>query len=349
MVRSIQRIEQALAAIAEQVETLRAASCKRYQRYLHQLSQSLQRQLLAAAYQVCTQFYPDEFLALGCSERQALQQAIRQIGSQGEERLRELAAEPAFHEPAFQGSLPATLPVQLPNKLPLTAEQWQLIREKLLRQRPAPEDGGQSEVVKGESAGSDSDLAAVPPAELRETITLSSLVAASASEPPAGARGDDFPQEQLLLGNPDRLAQWFQQVEVGIAEVLQAISVETNRTLRAAAILPTRLPPQLLDAAVQSEESSPAGGPAPNLLHLLVEAEREGDEAGKESAVLQVTAICLRLTELEFADAVLAAERQQLRDLASQVAKLSQQYQKLQRERAIASAEAAWRASWHEG
>ncbi|MHC5831391.1 MAG: hypothetical protein ACYT04_89355, partial [Nostoc sp.] len=66
------------------------------------------------------------------------------------------------------------------------------------------------------------------------------------------------------------------------------------------------------------------------------------------SGLTQIMAINLRLGEIEFADVTLSSERRQIRSILVQLNKLGREYQKTHRERAIAEAEAAWRASWFE-
>jgi hypothetical protein len=62
--------------------------------------------------------------------------------------------------------------------------------------------------------------------------------------------------------------------------------------------------------------------------------------------VTQLIAIQLRLSEIEFADTNVRTARNQVRQLESKLASLGREYHKRQRERTIAEAEAAWRASW---
>ncbi|NJL00098.1 MAG: hypothetical protein HC910_05840 [Spirulinaceae cyanobacterium SM2_1_0] len=363
MVKSIQRIEQELAVIAKQVETLKTEGCDRYRLYLQQLGQSVQRQLVTAAYQVCTQAYPDEFLALSYGQRQELQQALRQTSRQSAARLLDLIAEPALRSPDS-----ADLPARILSKLPLTPEQLQRIREKLRQhQADAPDaeastpsdlptttpDPEPATASDGEVTSELSDFGDIPEAEPRESVVLplpvnlgSMALATTTSELEHDRPAHREPPAPLPLDNPERLARWFQQVETGITKELQTLSNEVNRCLRTAAIFSADLPPKLLEAAVQAEEAGAAVGNSPNLLNLLIEAEREGDEENREALVLQVTAVCLRLPEVEFSDATLRASRQALRELLTKAGKLSKQYQKLQREQAIANAEAAWRSSW---
>lgn len=142
---------------------------------------------------------------------------------------------------------------------------------------------------------------------------------------------------------PDRLEQWQEQLEEAIAQTLQAVSLETNRLLRKNGIIPDKLPEAVLEAATKVEASSEATPGSPNLLNLLMETESEEEE---DSTLTRIVAIKLRLSEIEFADPTLSAVRTQIRNLSAKGSKLQRDYHKKQRERAVARAEAAWRASW---
>lgn len=148
--------------------------------------------------------------------------------------------------------------------------------------------------------------------------------------------------------NPMKLAQWQQNLEMAIASTLKTVSSDTNCLLQQAGILPKKLPlSPLLEAAVNSlENSAEATAGPPNLLNLLIETENQ-DES-KDSTVTHIIAIYLRLSEVEFTDVRVRAGRNQIRNLLLQLNKLGQEYHKKQRERAVAEAEAAWRASWLE-
>ncbi|HEY9665628.1 MAG TPA: hypothetical protein V6C91_02435 [Coleofasciculaceae cyanobacterium] len=87
MARPIERIEQDLAALEEAVAQLRVEFHTAYSQYLKLLGQIMQRQLIQASYQICTQGYPEAFLNLPFSHRQKLQQSIRQLGKQAQEQL----------------------------------------------------------------------------------------------------------------------------------------------------------------------------------------------------------------------------------------------------------------------
>jgi hypothetical protein len=145
---------------------------------------------------------------------------------------------------------------------------------------------------------------------------------------------------------PEQLREWQEQLEQAIAQTLQTLSLDTNRILQKNGIIPDKLPPAVLEAAVQVEASE-AGAGSPNLLNLLMEAESEGEN--EDSTLTRIIAINLRLSEIEFADPTLSAGRNQIRKLSARVSSLQREYYKKQRERAVAQAEAAWRSSWFDG
>lgn len=156
------------------------------------------------------------------------------------------------------------------------------------------------------------------------------------------------PAKQERFTNPIELVKWQQQVEKAIASTLKMLSSQSNSVLQQARMLPDKLPlTPLLEAATSSIEATPEAinGP-PNLLNLLVETD--SDRESPESTVTQVTAIHLRLVEIEFADATVRSGRNQIRNLLAKVSKIEREYQKKQRERDVAEAEAAWRSSWFE-
>ncbi|UBF24904.1 hypothetical protein K9N68_25105 [Kovacikia minuta CCNUW1] len=152
---------------------------------------------------------------------------------------------------------------------------------------------------------------------------------------------------------PIHLAQWQQDLERAIAQELQTASHAANRLLQQAGVLPRKLPEPLLEAASRADAAD-IGGSTPNLMNLLVEAagetptEKDRSDESRKQSIMHIVAINLRLPEIEFANASLTAARSQIRTLLSRLKTLGRDYQKKQRERAIAEAQDAWRASWTE-
>jgi hypothetical protein len=193
------------------------------------------------------------------------------------------------------------------------------------------------------------------PSELSPDSDTSPEDALGSDSPPEDALDSDSPPEddsetaELVKTPPtpsEQLAQWLEQLEEAIAQTLQTTSLEANRLLQQSGIIPNKLPSAVLEAAAKVEASTETTPGAPNLLNLLMETESNGDS--ENSTLTRIVAINLRLLEIEFADPALSAARNQIRNLSAKGSKLQRHYHKKQRERAVARAEAAWRASWFE-
>ncbi|MCC5601843.1 hypothetical protein [Nostoc favosum] len=148
--------------------------------------------------------------------------------------------------------------------------------------------------------------------------------------------------------NPIELVKWQQNLEEVTQEILKKLSHDANLLIQKSGVLPKKLPEPILAAAAAaaSEASGEVMPGPPNLLNLVIEIENE--QQSEDSGLTQIMAINLRLGEIEFADVTLSSERRQIRSILVQLNKLGREYQKKHRERAIAEAEAAWRASWFE-
>ncbi|MEI1376246.1 hypothetical protein PQG02_16470 [Nostoc sp. UHCC 0926] len=161
--------------------------------------------------------------------------------------------------------------------------------------------------------------------------------------------GTSTPEPLTLdTSNPVELAKWQHNLEEVTQEILKKLSHDANLLLQKAGVLPKKLPEPILAAAAAaaSEASAEVMPGPPNLLNLVIEIENE--QQSEDSELTQIMAINLRLGEIEFADVTLSSERRQIRSILVQINKLGREYQKKHRERAIAEAEAAWRASWFE-
>ncbi|MFM5901275.1 MAG: hypothetical protein ACKPCG_08585 [Dolichospermum sp.] len=87
MARAIERIEKDIIALKEATRAIAQQLNFAYARYINILGLALQKQLILASYYLCTQGYPDEFLNLSLTQRQKLQQGIRQLGQQATQEL----------------------------------------------------------------------------------------------------------------------------------------------------------------------------------------------------------------------------------------------------------------------
>ncbi|BAY77398.1 hypothetical protein NIES25_38600 [Nostoc linckia NIES-25] len=199
--------------------------------------------------------------------------------------------------------------------------------------------------INSEEVGADEEIEAdkaeeAHKAEGEENSSLSSLSPLSPLSPSSPSSPD--------TSSPIELAKWQQNLEEVTQEILKKVSHDANVLLQKTGILPKKLPEPILAAAAAaaSEASAEVMPGPPNLLNLIIEVEN--DQQSEDSSLTQIMAINLRLGEIEFADPTLSSERRQIRGILVQLSKLEREYQKKLRERAVAEAEAAWRASWFE-
>ena len=82
MVRASGQIEQDLRALQDKTEVMESALDPLYEGYLKALAKAGQRQLMMAAYYLCTQAYPDKFLSLSWDSRNQLQQSLQALSNQ---------------------------------------------------------------------------------------------------------------------------------------------------------------------------------------------------------------------------------------------------------------------------
>ena len=155
-------------------------------------------------------------------------------------------------------------------------------------------------------------------------------------------------RKYLDPSNPIEVAQWHQDLEEQIQNVLTRVSHETNSLLQQAGMLPEKLPEPVLAAAAAavSEASTEVMPGPPNILNLVIEISSE--QEAEESSLTPLMTINLRLGDIEFSDQNLLSGRKQIRNILLKLNKKGQEYQKKQKELRIAEAEAAWRASWFE-
>ena len=159
-------------------------------------------------------------------------------------------------------------------------------------------------------------------------------------------RSEDI--EPLSNNHPEYWIDWHQNNQRTISEAFENISKDANQLLKEAKIIPDRLPEKVMEMAIAAENTdSPISG-YPNMLNMLIEAENESEEEDDDSTITRLTAIRLRLSEIEFSDPSLSALGNQIRNLLVKIDKIRQQYRKKERELLTAEAEASWRSSWYE-
>ena len=347
MAKSLPKIEQDLKTLSEQVEEVKQELRDRYVRYLEILGNSLKKHLSMVTYQICTQTYPDLFLKLSVRERQELQEKIREICQGGTKE--------------FSSALDRAETLQLPSpskdiretilkKLPITEEQLKMLRERLFQsvKNDKEEDEAPSTVERDEQDEGDRNSLNIFDDEEDEILELEGDSEMEVNELEADENEEETIEEDRIQdpNHPVHLVNFLKRVEKVLSDILHDLSNQTNQLLQASGIIPSQFPSQVLEAAIEAEGSSSAMGNAPNTLNLLIEAENA--KSSKDSTVMQVTAVRLRLSEIEFSEPSLSAERNRIRELAGKIKKLYKYYEKLKQEKAIAEAEIAWRSIWYE-
>jgi hypothetical protein len=288
MAGSLERIDRDVAALEDAIATIAAEFDRAYSSYRQVLGLAARQQLILVCFYICTQAYPESFLALSFSQRERIQQGIRQVADWGKQQLQAIGLGSAMSAPS----------VDTPND--------------------------DSAIANGTGAHES--------AEAESVLSLPT--------PP-----ESLTREDSNATPPEQVMSWQQQMEIEIAQVLQALSSQTNHLLQKSGILPDLLPSPLLEAT--KAEGFESVGSAPNLLNFTIEtANPDNPDPPK---VTQLVAISLRLAEIELSDANCSAWRTQIRQLSYRLQSLAQQYDRKRKEQATAQAESAWRSSWFEG
>ncbi|MDZ8053250.1 MAG: hypothetical protein RMX68_025485 [Aulosira sp. ZfuVER01] len=360
MARAIERIDRDIALLKEAIKAIAAELESAYANYLGILGQAVRQQLILATYHLCTQGYPEKFLKLSLNQRQQLQQTIRKLGQQAAEQLLTFINNEEHQDAVTE----------------VTEVTGEYVGDEVVDL--AEEDGGNQGDLDDETdvddegyvddeGDVDDDKNPQPKISLEKLVmegNLSGTVVGTTGETPTeslhksgnppkqlSAASDwlKFPQMIKFTdpSNPMELAAWQKSLEKLIQHTLKKASHDANVLLQKISILPKKLPQPILEVAAAASEASGEVIPGPpNLLNLVIEIENEQD--AEESGLTRLMAINLRLSEIEFADPKLSSARKQIRNILIQLNKLGQDYQKKQRERSIAEAEAAWRAIWND-
>lgn len=422
MVRPAETIRQDIDSLTTATTALAAEFRRLYVHYLESLGGAVRRQVVMATYHLCTQVYPENFLALSVSQRETLQREVRRLGQLGQAKLQQLLDDPvSLSGPADEAMRPLrpSLPAGVQAKLrflpgeasadptanptadgplePASDARKPDLTDPDTRDRPPADPQADADLSSSEPWELDPQTVETTPDEDEVPLPsiLKSMVMAALAEEMAETFGDPlFTGEPMT---PTRLAKQHIFLEQQIRTVLQHISKQVNQRLQAAQVIPN-LPEAILDAASETEVGPMRGRAVPNVLSVLVamaesmegatedspsdedrgaDRERFGprgpredrnsldspdldyeeedadeedadEEDMREGLMTHLAAVNLRLADLEFGSVHCSLGRSKLRASLGRLRKLGKQYQKVQRELAIAEAEQAWRAVWYD-
>jgi hypothetical protein len=338
MARTVQSIEQDIQLLDQTVETIAQDMHDAYKDYINVLGDALRKQLVIACYHLCTQGYPEKFLERSLSERQSLQQNLRELGQRSQEQLLELV-----HPPRPVSKRRTEQPSLLEALMSVAARQ-QLER---MTEGTDPDVDESSETVLGEdiilpSDGANDTHDSTEVLLPQSAPSINELTEAIAAAQESDDEDEDEAEDRPI--NPYDLVHWRDDLEDEIAELLQSVSHDTNKLLQEAGILPRALPEPVLEVASKADMMAESVGP-PNLLKLRIEAETD-DQEELETAHLVV--VHLRLSEIEFSNPDFSSKRATIRELSAKLSQLGRSYRRVHREKAVAEAESAWRSSWFE-
>ena len=345
MTKSIKQTKQELDNIRAIAAETAVELQDRYRSYLELLSQSVRQQLILASYQICTEFYPQSFLDLPLSNKQSLQQTLRQIGIDLQPKLMSIIEQQELEPEPNELNLMAELIKNLPKAK---------IKNKVQEDTETDIEEESVEIdlesIKAGLANIEFiEIQALEESENQDAQRLKSenLEAEKETEPISQTPA----KEKIELDNPQHLLLWHKQIERKIKKNLDRISKRANKHLQDAKIIPARIPSKIIDVAMQTEGNKRGKNGqripnAPNIIHLAIETELGKKSKNNHSS--QISLLRLRLAEIEFNDPMLNVHRNQVRNLIEQIKKLNKQYKITEKQLAVAEAQAAWRSSWYE-
>ena len=376
MARSLEQILRDLESLTTATKTVDQDLKDLYRQYLEVLSKALKKQLILATYHLCTQVYPEAFLQLSVSQREKVQAGIRKIADQGRSQMEQLGwvviMDPSLSNQG--GDSAESNSEENPDTNILDDDQSTLVDTdtEALSTDAATLD---TETLDAATLSVDVETMQPDPLEIDDNATE---IYHSEQESPVQDNQDTSEIAERLSSalslfaafgseplSPINLAKRHVLLERQLRSILQTLSSLANYLLKQAHVLPDL--PEMVIAAAAEAEAGESGQNTPNLLNVLVEmgSERTQNETNKEdskhpeaketlndddpeSSMTHLVAINLRLADIEFADAHTALWRSKLQEALARLKRLGSRYQKLQREKAQAEAEHAWRATWFE-
>ena len=345
MGRSIRQIQQDLDNIQEAVTEAARELEALYDKYVVGLSQSVQKQLILAGYQLCTQIYPEAFINMSLSQRQRLQQTLRQLAEEMEVSLQKKPTS----EDLNQEQADLNLIAEMLKNLPVARSSDEKLDEEKLTEletdssnKLADRDLESVTAIMMSDDENNEDNREIAVGEIRE-FSLESL------QNLADRESDANKIKEVDFSNPQHLMLWHKKIEHIIKKALDDTSRKANKSLQEFHVLPNRLPSKVIDVALQAGDA--AGNSklrkVPNILNLTIETDKSKKEQKSRNAT-QISLLRLRLSEIEFADPQLSSQRNQIRAILKKVRQLGSLYRKRKKEYAMAEADAAWRSSWYE-
>lgn len=386
MVRNLDQITKDLSKLEKSTGQIDEDLKALYKDYLTVLGKAVKQQLVLAVYHLCTQAYPDEFLKLPVSQREKIQAGIRKIALQGQTQIEQLGhvMDISGLATSLEDAVAAEYAASADTEEDVSPE-FEAIPESAFADSETGSTFGKENLF-GEEL--DTDNEGREDISVDTSVNLTEGAAAESTDPETQeeaklAAASKEASEMIhrlstslslfsVLGSeplsPVSLAKRHVLLERHLRAILQTLSSLANYLLKQANILPD-LPEMVIAAAAEAEAGEP-GPSTPNVLSVLVEIGRDRsqddsedeededededldddifDEEDSDREMTHLVAVNLRLADIEFSDAHTALWRSKLQEALLKLKRLGSRYQKLQKEKARAEAEHAWRAVWFE-
>ncbi len=352
MARTIQQVKQELEALEQTVTATATQLQNTYEDYLDSLSVSVEKQLILAGYQLCTQIYAESFLQLSFSQREKLQQELRELVKEVKPELKK-KYQPQETKPE-QADL--SMIAEMLKNLPLHKMGKQTNNEE-------SQDGNTTDVsdISNELANLIADDAEGIILEKGSAIVIDgnqliSIQRDNIEDNPSDSVADSSQNmesqepEEVDLNNPQNLIIWQKNIEKQIKQTLDNISKKANKILQEKGLISQKLPTKVMEIALQNADTGSRINKVktiPNILNLVIEIDK-GKKSKTPANLGNVSLLRLKLTEIEFADPNLSSKRNEIRNLLKKISRIQNSYQEKKHEYAMAEADAAWRSSWYE-
>ena len=355
MARTIQQVKQELEALEQNVAETATQLQTTYDDYLDLLSESAQRQLILASYQLCTKIYAEAFLQLSFSQRQKLQEKLRELGKEIKPELKKKYEPPK----STQEQADLSIIAEMLKNLPLHKMSQQASSDEKQDEQPSnsPDiDQDLAELIAKSTEGIVLENGRAIVIDGNQVISIERQNAEDNNDNNSEEELENFEDlaedtaEEINFDNPHNIMLWQKDTEKQIRKTLDNISKKANQILQEQDLIPQQLPTKVMELALQNADRGSWINKVkniPNILSLVIEIDK-GKKNKTNVNFGNISLLRLKLAEIEFADPNLSNKRNEIRNCLQKISRLQKIYQEKKHEQAIVEADAAWRSSWYE-
>ncbi len=330
MSQRIDKVEQELAKLEGAIALMSQQLLATYSSYLKLLGKSVQRQLIMAVYQLCTDVYPESFLQLSLNQRANLQTKVKQI-AQGimTQLLTPLTDLENIISPSVSASaIPTLITTSIPDFAPENMKEMEKIGK-----REKPEKPSKIRQLANWQRQTDAEIIQLLQQCSKEVNNLLHQSKLLAQQLPiflleAAAKVESL-NAAAVISRPNTLNLLVEMSNNPESAVEDDSKDDLENNLEDNSEIPQSLSQSILQDISQH-----------------ISFKESSKEPPKE--ILHLTAIYLRLGDLEFNDPELGNISNHLRAFVTRLHSFDREYHKQSRLYQVAQAQAAWRSTWSE-